>query len=147
MKTKLIYLVAAFVLSGLVAQAQSRTPVGIWRTFDDRDGRLKSEVEIYEQDGKLHGKVVKLYRLPDEDQDPVCSKCKDHRKDKKVMGMVILENMKLNGDRYDSGEICDPKNGKIYDCKIWLEDDNTLLVRGYVAFLYRTQKWTRKKGT
>ena len=30
-----------------------------------------------------------------------------------------------------SGTILDPKSGKIYDCYISLEDDNTLKVRGF----------------
>jgi len=36
----------------------------------------------------------------------------------------------------------DPETGKVYDCKIWLENGQ-LKVRGYVAFFYRTQTWLR----
>jgi uncharacterized protein (DUF2147 family) len=40
----------------------------------------------------------------------------------------------------------DPKNGKIYDCKIELMPDGRLKVRGFVgiSMLGRTQYWTRK---
>ena len=40
----------------------------------------------------------------------------------------------------------DPKNGKIYDCEMWLEEDNMdeLKVRGYIYFLFRTQTWLRQ---
>ncbi|GIS21656.1 MAG: hypothetical protein CM15mP122_1620 [Bacteroidota bacterium] len=43
------------------------------------------------------------------------------------------------------GTILDPKSGKIYDCYISLEDDNTLKVRGFLGFslLGRTQIWKR----
>ena len=52
--------------------------------------------------------------------------------------------MEKDGDQYNEGTICDPKTGKIYDCKLWLEDDpNKLFVRGYVAFFFRTQEWIR----
>ena len=43
-------------------------------------------------------------------------------------------------DEWDDGEILDPENGKVYDCKIWVEDGK-LQVRGYVAFFFRTQTW------
>ena len=40
-----------------------------------------------------------------------------------------------------------PENaGKIYDCEMWLEEDNMdeLKVRGYIYFLFRTQTWLRQ---
>lgn len=43
---------------------------------------------------------------------------------------------------WEDGTICDPKNGKIYDCKLWVENGK-LQVRGYIAFLYRTQTWIK----
>ncbi len=141
-------LLLVFCVQGIsCGYSQSKTVHGIWRTFDDNDGRLKSEVKIYEENGKTFGKVIKLYRLPDEDQDPICDLCEDYRKDQKVMGMIIMEDMELDDDEYKNGTICDPKNGKIYTCKMWLEDENTLKVRGYIAFLFRTQTWRRLKGT
>lgn len=59
--------------------------------------------------------------------------------------MVILKNLTKDGDEYIGGKITDPENGKTYDAKIWVEEDkpNTLMVRGYVAFFYRTQEWKR----
>ena len=57
--------------------------------------------------------------------------------------MQIIKNLEQDGDEFEDGTILDPKNGKIYDCKIWLEDDNTLNVRGYISFFFRTQEWIR----
>ena len=54
--------------------------------------------------------------------------------------MEIVRDMEPDDDEWEDGSICDPKNGKVYDCKMWLEDGN-LKVRGYVAFFYRTQTW------
>ena len=71
--------------------AQHEDITGLWKTIDDETGRVKSVVKIYLKDGKLFGDVVKLFRLPDEDQDPTCSKCDedDPRKDQKIIGMTI----------------------------------------------------------
>ena len=57
--------------------------------------------------------------------------------------MDIIENMTMVDETLENGTILDPENGKIYKCKIWLEDGK-LKVRGYIMFLYRTQTWHRK---
>ena len=131
--------------------AQTANPVlGKWKTIDDETGRIKSIVEISERDGELFGTVVELFRFPEEDQHPICSDCEDDRKDQPALGMEIVRNM-VQVDKsleWEDGTICDPKNGKIYDCEMWLDEDdaNVLRVRGYIYFLFRTQKWLRAEG-
>ena len=142
-KLFIIFLCALFPLFFIsYASAADQSITGLWKTIDDETGKKKSIVEIYEQDGKYFGKIVKLFRGPDEDPDPVCDKCPDGdpRKDQPTKGMVILENLEKKGDKYKNGKILDPKKGKIYTCKLWLEDDK-LILRGYFLFIYRTQTW------
>ena len=115
---------------------------GRWVTVNDETGIKRSVVEIVVKDGVATGHVVRLFRSPDKDQDPTCSKCTDDRRDKKIIGMQIIRNMKRDGSEWSEGTIMDPENGKVYDCKIWVED-GTLKVRGYIAFFYRTQTWLR----
>ncbi len=121
--------------------------VGKWKTIDDESGKERSIVEIYEQEGKYFGKIVKLFRDPGEDPDPVCDECEDHRAGQKIIGMEIITDMKYNkgDDEYKKGEILDPENGNIYDCKLWIEEGN-LKVRGYLLFFYRTQTWLPYSG-
>lgn len=69
--------------------------------------------------------------------------CPDSRKDQPVLGMEIIKDLEQNDDEFEDGTILDPNNGKIYDCKIWLKDENTLNVRGYIMFFFRTQEWHR----
>ena len=59
--------------------------------------------------------------------------------------MLIINGLEKDGDEYDDGTILDPKKGKVYDCKIWVDESGDLQVRGYVAFFYRTQTWKRVK--
>lgn len=113
---------------------------GKWKSIDDETGEAKSIVEIYEQDGKAYGKIVELLNPDEDDPDPVCDNCKDHRKNKRITGMEIITALKKDGDEWSKGEILDPENGKIYRCKLWVEE-GVLKVRGYVSFLYRTQTW------
>jgi uncharacterized protein (DUF2147 family) len=121
--------------------------VGQWKTIDDKTGEAKSVVEITMKDRKLYGTIVKLIN-PDPNYDPVCTECKDHLKGKKMLGMQIINGLKKEDDKWvgDRG-ILDPDNGKYYDVKIWVDETNPskLNVRGYIAFLFRTQTWYREK--
>ena len=133
-----LLLTVTFGLCSMAAFSQSIT--GKWKTIDDETGKPKSIVHIYEQGGKYYGKILKLFRGPDEDPDPVCEECEGSRKNKKIVGMVIVNDMVQDEDEYEDGTIIDPANGNEYRCKMWLEDGK-LMVRGYIAFLYRTQTW------
>jgi uncharacterized protein (DUF2147 family) len=124
------------------AAATPTTPVGRWKTIDDSSHKPKAIVEIWEHAGKLYGKIIKLFREPGEDQDPKCDKCKGDKKDKRVIGMVIVEGLSKNGDEWSGGSILDPDNGKTYKCKMAIEKGK-LKVRGFIGFslLGRTQYW------
>lgn len=117
--------------------------VGKWKTIDDSSGKERSIVEIYKTGDKYFGKIVKLFREPGEPQDPLCVECKGEKKDKRVLGMEIISNLEYDpkDEEYTDGEILDPENGNVYDCKIWLDESGELKVRGYLYFLYRTQTW------
>ena len=99
-------------------------------------------VEIYERGGKVYGKVIKLFPRPGKDPDPVCNECPpdDGRFKKKIIGMEILKDMVKSDEGYADGNILDPETGKVYRCKLWLED-GMLKVRGYWGPFYRTQTW------
>jgi len=125
------------------SSAVSQTVIGKWKTIDDETGKAKSIVEIYEENGKIYGKIIELFREADEDQDPTCTECKGEKNGEKIIGMVIIEDLVQDDDEYEDGTILDPKNGKVYDCKIWLDGDDKLMVRGYVGIFFRTQEWFR----
>jgi uncharacterized protein (DUF2147 family) len=135
-------LLIPLLLTCFVANGQSI--VGKWKTIDDNTGEERSIVEIYEKDGKVYGKIIKLFRKPGEDPDPICDDCDpdDPRYKKKIIGMEIISNMVRSGDEYDGGEILDPENGRVYRCKVWIENKD-LKVRGYWGPFFRTQTWKR----
>ncbi len=144
---KVLPLSLLFMLMAVTALAQS--PIGKWKTIDDETNKPKSIVEIYEKDGKLYGKVIKLFREPGEEQNPKCDECDpdDPRYMQPVIGMEILKGLEKDDDEWEDGEILDPKNGSVYDCYIELESADKLKVRGYlgVSLLGRTQYWYREK--
>lgn len=124
----------------------TKSIVGDWKTIDDETKKPKSIVHIFITDGKLYGKITKLFREKTEVQDPLCDKCTGYRKDQKMIGMQILNGLVQDDDEWEGDDgILDPKNGKFYDCKMWLNPDNPdiLNVRGYIGPVYRTQTWYR----
>ena len=116
---------------------------GIWQTIDDKNGKPKSIVEIFEKNGTLSGRILKIHLQPWEGEDPICLECPSQLKNEKIVGMTILSDFKKEGKEWSDGKIMDPGNGKTYSSTVWLEDDNTLKVRGYWGPFYRTQTWKR----
>ena len=121
------------------------SPVGVWKTIDDKTGEAKSHLEVYENDGKYFAKIVKLLQKP---ADTVCDNCNGNKKNKPLMGMVIVDNMAAYKDYWKGGNIMDPESGKDYGCSMWFEagKSDKLKVRGkHWTGLYRTQTWHRVK--
>lgn len=134
------------VLFATSALAQEATPVGRWTTIDDETKKPRSVIAIYEEGGKLFGKIEKIFPEPNEEQNPLCDKCEGSLKNQPIIGMVIMRNLKKDDDEWSGGTILDPKNGKTYKVKIAIEDKGKKLkVRGYVgmSLLGRTQHWVR----
>jgi uncharacterized protein (DUF2147 family) len=127
------------------SQALAASPYGTWKTIDDETKKTKSLVQLYKgKDGKLHGKIVKLFNP--KEKDPRCTKCSGARKNKPIIGMEIISGLSLDDDEWSGGEVLDPANGKTYRCKLWVEDGGKKIkLRGYIAFFYRTQYWYRVK--
>ncbi len=140
---------AAFSLCLLVssaALADGASPVGKWKTIDDSTKQPKSIVAIYEENGKLFGKIEKLFLKPEEEQNPVCDKCEGALKDKPIIGMVILRDLEKDDDEWSGGTVLDPENGKTYKVILEVEDGGKKLkVRGYIGFslIGRTQYWLK----
>lgn len=137
---KIIYVF--MVVFGFSLGSMAQSAVGTWKTIDDEEGIEKSHVSIYEKNGKLYGKILKLINA----EGTICTECKGDKKDKPIVGMEIIWDLKKGGEgKWKGGKIMDPKNGKEYKCKIELEDNNTLKVRGFIGFslLGRTQTWYR----
>ena len=146
MRIRILLLIALGLISTLAAAAEN--PVGLWRTIDDKSGKEKSLVRIFESNGQLQITVEKLFREPGEEPNPLCDKCPGEKKNKPVIGMQIGSGLKKDGDVWSGGEILDPQNGKTYKCKVWLEDKGKKLnVRGFigVSVLGRTQVWVREE--
>lgn len=128
----------------IVQVSWSQTVFGKWKTIDDRNGITKAIVEVYEEKGLLQAKVLKIVEKGKE--NALCVKCKGELKDRPVNGMKIMFDFKRNNKgEYRGNKLFDPEQAMTFRGRVWLDpkDTNRLKVRGYLAFLYRTQTWHR----
>jgi uncharacterized protein (DUF2147 family) len=136
---------ACLLLSTTVAWAASGTPVGTWQQVDDATGKVKSIIQITDNNGELQAKVLQVL-ISETGPHPICTKCDGDKKDQPIEGMTIMWGVHKDGEVWDGGKILDPKNGTVYKVKLTLADGGQKLdVHGYVGFslLGRSQTWLR----
>jgi len=141
------HLIALALLAAVGLVSAQSTPVGVWKTIDDKTKTERAQIRITETAGVFTGKLEKLLAA-DAKQDAVCDKCADDRKDKPMIGLEIIRGVKKadSDNTWDSGTILDAAEGKIYKVRIQTADSGKKLeVRGFVGapMLGRTQTWVR----
>ena len=139
-----LFLAFPFVWFPVISWGAS--PEGVWKTIDDETGKERSFVELRVVDGELTGVIRDIIPLPGDSPDQLCDKCKGELKDQPVVGMRIIWGLTEEDGVWAGGLVLDPKNGKIYKCKITpSEDGRSLEVRGYlgVSIFGRSQTWYR----
>ena len=125
--------------------AEAGSPIGLWKTIDDKTGNARAIVRIYEQNGKLFGRIERSFTPGAENR--VCDVCTDERKGQPIIGLVIIRNMQSKDGEFAGGDILDPETGTVYHCKFHLDHDGArLIVRGYIgiSLLGRSQVWQRQ---
>lgn len=142
-------LLSVFTIAALlVNNSLYASPVGYWKTIDDKTGIAKSILKIEEISNKLSGKIVKVLHTED-GSDPEtrkCDKCSGKNYNKTIKGMTVLWGLTKDGDEWTGGEILDPSTGNIYSLKVSeIDNGSKLSARGYLGFSLfgRTQIWYR----
>ncbi len=126
------------------AGVESRnSPEGLWQIFKEDYGKLSSVIQIELREGKLEGRILQTFLMPDEGPEARCLACKGDLRNQKIVGLRILSNMEKQGDKWVGGKILDPANGKSYSCSLWLQEADQLKVRGHLGPFTRTQVWKR----
>jgi uncharacterized protein (DUF2147 family) len=128
----------------LLSFAQSESAIlGLWYNTEKT-----AQVEILKRGSEFLGKIVWL-KDPNPDGKPAVDKenSDPKLKNRPLMGLPILQNLKYSSGAWKDGKIYDPKNGKTYSCELKLKSPDLLEVTGYIGFSFvgRTVEWTKVK--
>jgi uncharacterized protein (DUF2147 family) len=137
--------VLALLLAGSGAAFAQMSPVGLWRSIDDKTGSAKAEIRISETATGLNGRIEKVLN-PSAKPDAKCVECRDERKDQPMAGLEIIRGAKKaeGKDVWEDGKILDPENGREYRARLTPVDGGSKLdVRGSFGPFGRTQTWVR----
>lgn len=132
------------------AESAGDAILGVWHTTDD-----KSQVQIFKTNNQYFGKIVSL-KEPNWPANSKFGKPGTPKNDRNnsdpalrsrpIIGLQMVQNFNYEGkNRWGSGRVYDPMNGKTYHGKITMTATNRLELRGYIgiSLLGRTVIWTR----
>ncbi len=141
-----------FLVSAGLATANAEEPgdaLGYWLTEMGR-----AVIEIYEENGGYFGRIAAqkdpLYlpgeidgmdgreRVDLENPDP-------ELRNRPIQGMTFMTNFAWSKGKFRGGKIYDAETGKTWRGQFWLEDEETLKLRGYIgiSLFGRNTMWTR----
>ena len=142
-KLIILFFLGVYALTSVAQKADKI--VGVWWNEEKT-----TKIEVEKKDGKYIGTIV--YMIPekyengeppkdDENPDPAL-------RNRSIVGLQILNGFVYNSgkEEWKDGNIYDPKSGKTYDCYGWLESDNLLKLKGYVAgirWMGKSSEWYR----
>ena len=123
-------------LATLAVEAQVDKILGPWTAIDPDTDKPYATVLIYKSsNGLYYGKLTEIL----DSDDPA---------DQKLIGSIIIKDMKEDDGMLKGGSIYDPEENKTYHGKISLTKDGRLEMRGSLdrwGLLGATEYWKRSK--
>lgn len=88
--------------------------------------------------------VIETAEIPDGEPTTDVNNADPALHDTPIIGLTMLDGFEHRDDKWKKGRIYNPEDGKSYKSSIQLDEDpNVLKVKGCIAFLCQTQRWTR----
>jgi len=141
LKSALTCLLSFLVLT--TSWAAEPGPEGMWQPLDSA-GKPLGLIRIYQDHGLYFGRIEPS--SPSDDRNARCVRCSDERKNQPIIGLVLMRNMRSEGDKYVGGDILDPDTGRLYGCRFRLIDGGQkMIMRGFfgISLLGRSLTWQR----
>ena len=134
-----------FLLCTFFCQAQSDKILGIWL-----EEEKQSKIEIYKENNKFYGKIIWLREPLDENGQIKLDKKNPNPTKRKntIDGLVIMKDLEfIKTGVWENGEIYDARSGKTYSLVVYMKNNTTLDLRGFIGFTLfgKTTTWTKVK--
>ena len=129
----------------MLSQAQTKSDgiLGKWRS--DKGNLI---VQVYKEHNEYRAKSIWFNGKTKPMQIWTDNKNPDPKlRSRKLLGMDILNQLRYDpfNDEWVDGNIYDPTSGKTWQSVVWLQNKNTLKVKGYwlMRFLSKTMTFTK----
>ncbi len=131
-----------FILYSNIVLAQDKEAIlGTWYNSEK-----SAKIQIIKNGPSFLGKIVWLESNGSDSKIKQDTKNPDPKlRNRPLMGLTILEDLKYENGTWKDGQIYDPESGKTYSSEIKLKNKDTLEVKGYLGFSWigKTVVWTR----
>lgn len=142
MRKTLLFLLPVLAMLPVQLFAQQSSPLGRWTTLDDESGRAMTVVEVYQaQNGTLAAKIVENIAAP-----ATCSRCSGSNRNKPIIGMNVLWNLRQENGVWGGGNGLKPSSGDTFRVRSieLIEGGRKLKVTGCKGPFCRSATWQRR---
>ncbi len=118
------------LLTSIVMLAPERDEIkGVWLTEDKN-----YKVKISDDSGTLDGKIIWI-REGSAEID--VNNPQEEKRNTPLKNIQLIQNLKyVEGEHKWEAEIYSPKYGQTFDCEVWLEEENKLVVKAFIGFSF-----------
>jgi uncharacterized protein (DUF2147 family) len=142
-KLIILFFLGIYAVAGVAQEADKI--LGIW--WNDEK---TTKIQVEKKDGKYFGTIV--YMIPEKYENGQPPKDDNNPntalQSRSLVGLQILQGFVYDTKKkeWKDGKIYDPKSGNTYDCYGWMESNDLLKLKGFVAgvrLLGRSSEWYR----
>lgn len=142
----LIALIGSLFLYTSLVSARAELLIGYWQTPRDPRTGETSVVQLSIEGKTLQGRLIKILDDQGKEVSRACSKCPGTLKNKSLAGMVFIDGLVLDKDRWVGGRVLDLRPGLTQGMQGTVEitwADGKAVVHGYkgLRVLGETSVW------
>ena len=92
-------------LGARAVEAQEASAAGLWQQVDPSTGKVGGWFLMFKNSSVYEGTLVKMFREPGEEPNPICTKCPGIQRNAPWLGLTIIKGMERKGLDYEHGSI------------------------------------------